>query len=110
MLLVFDPAIRAILAAKAVLQSMHAVPEGAPDLGLHSGKVFGVNALPPEIGVLEVVARVIAKHALDVVADECGTERSSGLEAVDHGRRRTQQLRQALLQDGLHRGGALAKL
>src|SRR4029453_3389880 len=75
-----------------------------------SGKVIGVNSLPPEIGILEVITRVISKHSLDVVADECGPERSSRLESVDHGGRRTQQPRYTLLYCCLHCRLVLARL
>src|SRR5262249_61318279 len=91
MLLVFHPAIGAVLAAKPIFQSVDAVFEGARNLGLDSRKVFGVDSGPPEIGILEIFTRVVPKHSLDVVADKCGSERSPRLEAVDHGGGRNPQ-------------------
>src|SRR5262245_65755230 len=102
MLFVFHPAISAILAAKPIFQGVDVSFKGPRNLGLDAGEVFGVNPVPPEIRILKVIKRVVSEHALDAVADECGPERSSRFDAVDHGRRRTQHLHETLLHGSLH--------
>ena len=101
MLLVADPAIGAILAAEAVFERVLALDEKISDLGLDPGQIFGMDALAPEIRVIEVVARSVAEQRPNVIADEDRREIVSRLEAVDHRRRDVEQPRQPLLHRGL---------
>src|SRR4029079_2576479 len=94
MLLVADPAIGAVLLAEAVFGEVRAGFEQQLLLGLDGREIIRVYVASPERSVLHIFVRAVAEHALDVVADEGGREITPGLEAVDHGRRRTEQQRQ----------------
>ena len=89
-LLVVHPAIGAILAAEAVLDSVDAILKETSDLRLNARQVVGVDAVAPEGRVIEVFARLVAEDALDIVADEGRAEIVARLEAVDYGWRRAQ--------------------
>jgi hypothetical protein len=85
-LLVIDPAIGTVLAAEAIFERVLTFLEQIADLGLDPREIFGVHALAPEIGIVEIFADGIAEQARDVVADEDRREIVLGLEAVDHSR------------------------
>ena len=53
-------------------------------LGFHLRKILGV----PEVRILEVFVRAIAKQTLDVLADEARRVVAARLEAIDHSPRR----------------------
>src|SRR5262245_66586623 len=102
MLFVFHPAIGAILTAKPIFHSVDAAFKGPRNLGLDSGEVFGMNPVPPELRILEIIMRVVPEHSRDAVTDEFWPERSCRFEAVAHRRCRTQQLHKTLLHRSLH--------
>ena len=84
MLLVVDPAIRAVLAAEAVFERVLACIEKLCDLSLDPRKVVGMNVLAPEIRIAEIFRRCVAEQAGDVVADKGRGEIVPRLETVDH--------------------------
>jgi hypothetical protein len=79
-----------------------AVLEQVRDLGLRALKIVGMDPLAPEIRVVEIFARGVAEQRLDIGADEGGRKVSACLEAVNHSRRGTEQLREPLRRVGLH--------
>ena len=76
MLLVADPAIGAILAAEAVFERVLALDEKISDLGLDPRQIFGMDALAPEIRVIEVVARSVAEQRPNVSLTKIGAKSS----------------------------------
>src|SRR5262245_5840383 len=76
------------------------------ELRLHRRKIVGMDAAPPEIRALQVVARLVAQQVLDVPADEGRSEVARGFEAGDYRRRRREQALDlcARLRDGLFSG------
>jgi hypothetical protein len=86
---------------------MPAVLEQARHLTLDLRKVLGVNALAPEVGIVQIFAWGVAEQPLDIGADEGRGEVASGLEAIDHGGRGIEQLRKPLLGSGLDLGHML---
>ena len=66
MLLVIDPAVRPVLAAKAVLQGMAAIGEKAPDFGLDPGEIIGMNPLSSKVGIFQIFPRVVAKYSMNL--------------------------------------------
>ena len=97
MLLVAHPAIGPVLAAEAILGEMLASRENRLLLRLDFGEVLRMHPAPPEIRILQVFVGMVAKHVGDAVADEGRREIAARREAVDHGRRRTEQHRQPLM-------------
>jgi hypothetical protein len=93
MLVVIHPAIGAVLAAKAIFERVLAVLEKLGDLGLDALKIVRVDALAPEIRIVEIFARTVAEQLLDIGADEGGGVIAARLEAVDHRGRGAEQLR-----------------
>src|SRR3954447_7420820 len=99
-LAVLDPAVGPVLAAEAVLAGAAPRLEEAGGAGLRAREVVGGDALAPEAGALEVLARLVAEQALDVGADEGGRVVAAGAEAVEHGGRGVEQGGQALRRPG----------
>jgi hypothetical protein len=83
MLLIVDPAIGAVLAAKAILHRVDSVLEEPRNGILDSGQIVGVDMVPPEGWVLQVFRWRIAEYVDDIVADKGRSEIVGGLEAVD---------------------------
>ena len=97
-LFIVHPAVGAVLLEKSVLDRVGTFLEQVDRLGLHRGEVVGMHAAPPEIGVLQILLRLIAQPVLDVLADEGRREIPRRLVAVDHRRRRRQQASDPVLR------------
>ena len=63
-LLVIHPAIAAVLLPKPVLDRVAAFLVQMDGLGLHCGQVVAVHAVAPEIGILQILARLVAEQVL----------------------------------------------
>ena len=101
MLLVIHPAIGVILAAKPIFHRVDPVLEESGYFGLDAGAILRMDTFAPERWILKIFGRGVAKDFDDVVADEGGSEVAGRLEAVDHGRRRTEQSLQSFMRRGL---------
>src|SRR6266478_4966170 len=89
---VVHPAVGAVLLEESVLDRVAALPEQLDGFGLHCGEVVRVHAASPEIGVLQVLAGVIAEPVADVLTYERRREISRCPVAVDHRGRAGEQL------------------
>lgn len=87
MLLVADPAVGAVLPAKAVFESVGPVSEKSRNLGLDAGQIVRVDAFAPEIRILEILPRFVTKQSPNVFADEGRFETTGCVEGVDDRRR-----------------------
>ncbi len=78
-------------------------------LGLDRVEIVRMHVGAPEVRLLQIFARLVAEHALDVVADEGGGEIAARLEAVNHGRRAVQHEREPRLRRVLGRFCVLSR-
>lgn len=109
MLLVADPAIKAVLLAEAVFGRVAVLFEQKSLLGLDRLDVVGMHAGAPELRILQIFVRAVAEEALDVLADEGRRVIAARLEAVDHGRRALEQEREPLARSILCPFGRLTR-
>src|SRR6187200_3625819 len=67
--LVAHPAIVAVLLQEPVLESVVALLEQLPELAFHPPEIIRMHTVAPEVGAVEIVARLVAQPLLDVLAD-----------------------------------------
>ena len=100
LLRIVHPAVAAVLLEKPVLDRVATFLEQLDGLGLDRGEVIRMHATAPEIGVFQILTRLVAEPVADVLADECRCEVSRRLEAVNHRRRAGEQLCQLGMRCG----------
>src|SRR6476620_7463031 len=105
--LVADPAIIAVLLQEPVFEGVATLTEQETELALHPCKIVRMHTVPPEVGAVEIVARLVAQPFPDVLTDIGGAKIPRCLEAVNHRRRGGQQL---LDMDPCRRHGFLSRL
>ncbi len=91
MLLVADPAIRAILLAEAIFRQVLAGPEQLDLLRFDLREVIGMHMATPKIRIFEIFIRGVSQHLPNAGAHESGREISAGDETVDNNRGGAQQ-------------------
>src|SRR5690349_1830020 len=89
---VADPAIVAVLLQEPVLEGVVALLEQLPELALHPPEIIRVHTVAPEVGAVEIIARLVAQPLLDVLTDEGRPKISRCLEAVNYRRRGREEL------------------
>jgi hypothetical protein len=90
--LVAHPAIRSVPVAEPVFVGVAAELKQAGKFGQDTGKIVGVDPLQPEARVPQVLLRLVAEQAPDVLADERRRIVTLRFEAVEHGRGRGQEV------------------
>src|SRR5436190_1203712 len=64
--LVADPAIVAVLLQEPVFEAMMTLLEQITEFAFDPRQVVGMDAAAPEVGAVEIVARLVAQPVLDV--------------------------------------------
>ena len=91
MLLVVDPAIGAVLAAKTVFEGLLADVEEVLHLGFDARQIVRMNVASPKVGIAEIGGGRVAEQPLQIAADKSRGEVVARLEAIDHGGRGGEQ-------------------
>ena len=108
LLLVAQPAIRAVLIEKAVFDEMHALLEDLGLLRLDPWQIVGMHVDPPEIGTFQIFLGRVAEEPLNVRADEGRREIAGCGKAVNHHRRHIEQQIEAFTDRRLRKLGFFA--
>src|SRR6187551_622151 len=90
--LIADPAIVAVLLQEPVFEGVATLTEQETEFALDPCKIVRMHRISPEVGAVEIVARLVAQPLLDVLADIGRAKIPRCLEAVNHRRRGGEQL------------------